>query len=162
LNDSPCPIDLRVLAAEHGYRHGWDPSYDPFNVPQDKRDLWYVRVPGRYGFLWPAHPSEGLLGVFCSARKNVPGRLAALPGVRLDTDGDDGTSWTFPVALFPQVAELIQCHKQRRCPLSAEQLAKLGQQGRENLARLRERSTTQSTSEVAPAGQQDTDGPGPA
>jgi hypothetical protein len=104
-----CPGDLRPLAAEHGYRHGWDESYGPEHVPHDKRDLWYVRVIGRHGDIWPHSPSKGLLGVFLNGRRKA-GQLSrpllARPGASVDTDGDDGMMLTVPAEHFAKVAEV--------------------------------------------------------
>jgi hypothetical protein len=120
-----CPVELRELAAEHGYRHAWDESYDPRNVPHDKRDSWYVQVRGRYGDIWPHSPSQGLLAVF--ATRKVGARiLDAVDGADLYADGDDGRTITFPVRQFAGVAALIRCHKKRGCHLSPEQLAEGG------------------------------------
>jgi hypothetical protein len=134
MTDSPCPVDLRVLAAEHGYRHAWDESYDPEHVPHDKRDTWYVRVVGKYGDIWPHSPSAGLLGVFTTQRV---GRrvLAEVPGSAVWTDGDDGLMITFPVAAFATVAGIIQCYRKR--VLTDEQKAALAERGREALAEYR-------------------------
>jgi hypothetical protein len=120
-----CPVDLRELAAERGYRYGWDESYDPAHVPHDKRDLWSVRVRGRYGDIWPHSPSEGLLAVFTTPKVGTR-ILAEINGARLSTHGDDGKTITFPVCRFAQVAALIRCYRRRRCHLTPEQLAEGG------------------------------------
>jgi hypothetical protein len=140
MSDSPCPIDLRQLAAEHGYRHGWDPSYDTFNVPYDKQDTWYVRVIGRHGDIWPHSPSSGLLGVFLSGRRKA-GQLArvilALPGAAVYTDGDDGMMLTFPVEHFARVAEVI--HAYRKPQYTPEQREAMVERGRELARRVHDK-----------------------
>jgi hypothetical protein len=122
-----CPIDLRAVAAEHGYRSTFDESYDPFNVPYDKQDTWSVRVIGRYGDIWPHSPSKGLLGVFTTQRigRRV---LAEAEGSAADTDGDDGLLITFPIPAFARVAEIIQCYRKR--VLTDEQKAVLVERGK--------------------------------
>jgi hypothetical protein len=40
-----CPIDLRALAAGHGYRHGWDGSRATAVVPAAKAGLEGVILP---------------------------------------------------------------------------------------------------------------------
>jgi hypothetical protein len=127
LSESVCPIDLRELAAEHGYRYAWDESYDPANVPHDTRDTWYVRVVGKYGDIWPHSPSSGLLGVFTTQRigRRV---LAEVPGSAIYTDGDDGLMITFPIPAFATVAGIIQCYRKR--VLTDEQKAALAERGK--------------------------------
>jgi hypothetical protein len=127
VSEPPCPIDLRTLAAEHGYRYGWDPSYDPDHVPHDKRDTWYVRVIGRHGDIWPHSPSAGLLGVFTTQRV---GRrvLDEVEGSAVWTDGDDGLMITFPISAFARVAEIIQGYRKR--VLTDEQKATLVERGK--------------------------------
>jgi hypothetical protein len=110
------------LATENGYRHAWDPSYDPFNVPHDKCDTWYVQVRGRHGDIWPHSASQGLLGVFAT-RKIGTRILDEVEGTELYTDGDDGKMITFPDAEFARVAEIIRCYRKR--VLSEEQKAAL-------------------------------------
>jgi hypothetical protein len=142
VSDSPCTLDLRVLAAEHGYRYAWDESFDPEHVPHDKRDTWYVRVVGTHGDIFPRSPSAGLLGVFLKGRRKagqVAPAVLALPGASLYTDGDDGMTLTFPVAHFARVAELIRCYRRRQ--YTPEQREAMAARARAMTARRRHDKT---------------------
>jgi hypothetical protein len=159
VSELPCPIDLRALAAEHGYRYGWDPSYDPFNVPYDKQDTWYVRVIGTHGDIWPHSLSQGLLGVFLNGRRKA-GQLSriilVLPGASVYTDGDDGMMLTFPAEHFAQVAEVIRAY--RKPQYTPEQREAMAERGRELARRVHDK--TGGIGRVG-QGEQKTGGPTP-
>jgi hypothetical protein len=144
MSHAPCP-DLLELAGDR-YKITYDPAYDPFNVPRDKLDRWAMIVPCLYGEIFPW--GAGKLAVF--TRGKLAPRLLAVPGLTLWTDGDDGRTFTFPVAAFDEVAAIVQPRKRRRGNKTPEQMAEITRRGLEALARKR-RDLAQSD-KTAPGG----------
>jgi len=107
-----CPVDLRELAAERGYRYGWDASYDAKGKHHDNRDPWYVVLPCRFGVVYPV--GGDTLAAEVLHHPGAAKKLRALPGVRVFTEGDDGVTFRFPAALFDQVAGVLRPRKRRR------------------------------------------------
>lgn len=86
----------------------------------EPRDPAGFIMPCRRGHIY-VHGRE-LLGAFIG-RGPTARKLAALPGVKLHTDGDDGITITFAPERFAAVATLIRPKRKRQ--LSAEQKAAL-------------------------------------
>jgi hypothetical protein len=70
--------------------------------------------------------------------------LAAIPGVTLWQDGDREKCFLFPADLFPAVAAVVEPRRRRKCHLTPEQMARLTELGRANLALLHGKATTQT------------------
>src|SRR5438067_1055735 len=77
---------------------------------------WLQQIPCKYGHIF-INGTE-TLGAYAAGRL-IPGRLAALPGVRVHQRGDTEVSVVFPPEAFPAVAELLQARKRRK--VSVEQ-----------------------------------------
>ena len=102
-------------------------------------------IPGFRGHVYPAGPDR--LAAFC--RPGTKAReLRALPGVEVWTDGDDGVTVFFQIALLDHVAELLQLRRRRK-PLTEEQRQRLVAIGTANLTRINN-ATQKSGSEMRP------------
>jgi hypothetical protein len=108
-----CP-NLRDLYGDR-YRIGHDPAA---TTPSERKDPWMLTIPCRGGVVIYPH-GAGALAVEVDGRPILAKRLAGIPGVVLHQDGDQEKTFLFPVALFDQVAELVQPRRRRR--LSPEQ-----------------------------------------
>jgi hypothetical protein len=128
----PACVNLAQLFGDR-YKVAYDPAYDPFNVPHDKRDPWMMQLPCERGTIYP-HGGD-LLAVEVDNRTPTARKVAALPGVCV-SQGDDGKpaddpykdwggdmTFLFPLALFDRVAALVKPRKRRR--LSEEDKARL-------------------------------------
>jgi hypothetical protein len=157
VSDPTCPNLLELAGGR--YKVTFDPAYDPYHVPRDKLDRWMMRWPCAHGEIYPW--GDGVLAAFVHAKHQAAGRLLAIPGVVLWTDGDDGKTVTFPVAVLDQVAEVMKPRKRHRCNRTPEQLAELSRRGLEALARKREGLPQgQQNAPVAPPGARSDPEPG--
>ncbi len=82
-------------------------------------------IPGRRGHVFPWGPNR--LAGSTDTRGPTARRLAALPNVRIEQDGSDGVTVSFPPELLPQVADLL--HLKRRRRLSPEARLRLAEAG---------------------------------
>jgi len=90
-------------------------------------DPWLLKIPCTNGHIYP-HGSD-FLAASTNHRRRVAKRLAALPGVEVRQDGDDGINVVFHVDDFEEVAAIMHPRRKRR--LTTDQRT-------ENLKRLRE------------------------
>jgi hypothetical protein len=107
-----CPVDLRELAAQNGYRSGWDESYDAKAKHRENLDPAYVVIPCRFGVVYPV--GGDVLAAEVLYHPGAAKKLRAVPGVTPFTDGDDGVTFRFPAELFGQVAGVLRPRKRRR------------------------------------------------
>jgi hypothetical protein len=112
----------------HTYRITLDESAA---IPGQSREdrLWLYQIPGKFGHVY-VHGAEGL-GAYASRAGRLH-RLLAIPGVQLHQRGDGEGSVIFPVALLPQIAEILQLR--RRPVISDERRQEL----RSRMASVRE------------------------
>jgi hypothetical protein len=123
-------LNLRERFGRH-YRIAFDPCYDPKGVPRAKLDPWYMTIPCRLGTIYPVGGDR--LAVEVDYHPHVARKLAALPGAALTQNGDREKTFTFPAALFDQVAAVVRPYRRRRVSEAQRQAA------REALARYRAR-----------------------
>lgn len=106
MNATTCP-DLRALAGTKfrlGHDHG-----RPARLIDDP---WLLTIRCRTGHVYP-HSADRL--AFASdSRGGVARAVAALPGAVVEQDASDGFNVSFPVALWPQVAELVKPRRRRQ------------------------------------------------
>jgi hypothetical protein len=98
-----------------------------------KCDPWNAQILCQSGHIYP-HSSE-LLGVSTNSRGPIAKRLAALTGIRVLQDGDDGINAVFSMSEFDQIAEIVKPRRKRQ--LSPEHRAKLSGIGTANLKKLK-------------------------
>jgi hypothetical protein len=139
----PDCVNLRALFGTD-YRITFDPCYDPFNVPRDKLDPSMMQLPCKGGITIYLHGGD-LLAVEVDYHGTLAKRLAALAGVRVHQDGGWGGEMTllFAIALFDQVAAIVQPRRKRKLNLSPEQR----QAAATRLALVNQRRRTRTQSE---------------
>ena len=99
------------------YKIGFDPCYDPKHRPREKYDSWMMVVLCERGAI---HPYGGnLLAVEVENRPVTANRLRELDCTTLAQEGDYFAAFTFNVADFIQIAEIVKPRRRRR--LSAAQ-----------------------------------------
>jgi hypothetical protein len=76
-------------------------------------DPWLQLIPCRNGHIYP---HGALLGASTNNRGPTARALAALPGVRVVQDGDDGINAVFPIAEFEAVAAILKPRRRRMLP----------------------------------------------
>ncbi len=105
-----CP-DLRQLFADR-YRIQHEESYyaEESRCRGDE-DAWLQVIPCRHGHIFPW--GCGLLAASTSRRGPIAARLRSLPFVEVVQDGDDGSTVTFPVESFDQVAGILAPKRKR-------------------------------------------------
>jgi hypothetical protein len=90
-----------------------DPAYDPDHVPHEMLDPWMAQIPcERQGLVIYPYGGE-TLALQCDRRNQIANRVAAIPGVKLDQDGDleHEKTFIFDVALFDQIAAIVKPRK---------------------------------------------------
>lgn len=109
-------------------------SYDEAagSEPGGRSDPWLMLIPCQRGHIYPHGGS--LLAVATSVRGGTARAIRSLPGVEVIQDGEDGINASFPVELFPQVAELMLPRRKRQ--VSEQERIRLSTMGRANLAKL--------------------------
>jgi hypothetical protein len=75
-------------------------------------DPWLLTIACRHGHIYP-HGAD-YLAVSTNHRARIANRLAALPGVRIVQDGDDGINAIFHVDDFDEVAAIMKPRRRRR------------------------------------------------
>lgn len=102
------PIDLKAIA-DRRYRI----TYDPSRAIDGSREsqLWYARIPCRYGFIGVRGASKLL--AYCKATRVIP-RLLAIPGVEPLQVGDREINVSFPPECLESVAKLLQARHRRQ------------------------------------------------
>lgn len=73
-------------------------------------DPWYLRLEGRSGHIYPVGPHE--LGAATNGPR-VVAKLAAIPGVEISQDGDDGANALFAEELLSKVARVLRLRSAR-------------------------------------------------
>jgi hypothetical protein len=107
---STCPNLLALYGKK--YRITFDPCYDRRKVPRKWLDPWMMQVPCRGDVtIYPV--GEDRVAVELDYHPGLPRKVAALPGVVCTQDGDQEKTFTFPLALFDRVAEIVKPHKRR-------------------------------------------------
>ncbi len=116
---SPTCINLRERYGR-SYKVGYEESYYAQYGPRARvEDPWLQIIPCRAGHIFP-HGGTKLAAVTNKLGPTAR-KLAAIPGVTLWQDGDDGVTVLFDVADFDRVAAIIG-PKRRRKPLTEKQL----------------------------------------
>lgn len=105
-------IDLQKVFGDK-YRIDRDPAYfaeygENARIP----DPWYWRIGCTHGYIYPQ--GGELLGASTIRRGAIANRLAAVPGVSIAQDGDDGINVIFPIEIFDAVAKIMKPRKRRR------------------------------------------------
>ena len=102
------------------YRVVYEESYQAERGHNGRaHDPWLLTIPCRHGHIYPHGGTQ--LGASTNTLGPIANRLAALPGVRVVQDGDDGVNIVFDVGDFDQVAAVMQPKRRRR--LTPEQRA---------------------------------------
>src|SRR5262249_19799844 len=96
---TPTCINLRERFGSI-YRIGRDES------AEQRKDPWTLRLLCRRGVIYPWGGDR--LGVMIDHRPGVARRVGALPGVVMEQGGDREFTFSFDVALFEQVAAIVQ------------------------------------------------------
>ena len=109
-------IDLRELAGTR-YRLAHDHKPDVRSTD----DAWLIQIPATFGHFYPH--GGNLIGFATSNRGPTARKLAALEGVTVEQDADDGLNLVFPVERFAAVAKIAR--PKRRRQLSPEHLHKM-------------------------------------
>ncbi len=73
---------------------------------------WLMQIPCALGTIYP-HGADRL-AVEIDYHPKAARAIAALPGVKLHQDGDQEKTFLFPVAMFDQVAAVVQPRRRRR------------------------------------------------
>ncbi len=116
----PKCLNLREIAGRT-YRVAKEESYYAQYGPRAiVEDPWLLILPGTNGHVYPWNASK--LAATTNKRGRVSAALAALPGVEVWQDGDDGITILFSPDLLPQVAALLRLRR-RRPPMTPEQIA---------------------------------------
>jgi hypothetical protein len=97
---TPCP-NLRDLFGDR-FKIGHDPTVA---TRSEKRDPWMQTIPCRFGVIYPHGP--GRLALEMDHHPSKARRVAAILDVRLHQDGEHEKTFTFPVELFEQVAQVV-------------------------------------------------------
>jgi hypothetical protein len=113
----PDCVNLRALFGAD-YRITFDDCYDSYHVPKASLDPWLMQIACKGGITIYPHGGD-LLAVEVDYHSTLAKRLAALPGVTLHQDGNREKTFLFPLALFDQVAAIVQPRRKRK--LSPEQ-----------------------------------------
>ena len=144
----PICVNLQEVFGDE-YRIGWDPAYNPSNVPRDCLDLWYARLRGKYGEVYP-HSAE-LLAVETENHPDIKKRLENFDCTSTYLDGDFG----FGVFLFKpehlsEIAEIVQLyHKPRISEARREELRRNMKSVRSHIQEKRETLDPQTHSEAS-------------
>lgn len=119
-------IDLKETFGQK-YRIAYDESAG--HEAGGRNDPWLMLIPCHRGHIYPH--GGNLLAVATATRGGTAKAIRALPGVEVVQDGEDGINATFPVELFPQVAELMKPHRRRQfSDQERERIAALGREHR--------------------------------
>lgn len=104
-------------------------------------DPWLQIIPCQRGHIYPH--GGNLLAVATATRGGTAKAIRAIPGVDVLQDGDDGINASFPVELFPQVAELMKPHRRRQ--FTQEERDRLAELGRAHHFKPRHGAKTSET-----------------
>jgi hypothetical protein len=101
-------IDLKALA-EGKFRITLDESAEV--DPSREERPWYYRIPCKFGHigLWTKTELSA-----CAVGRVMPGKLMAIPGVRVVQRGDHEVQVAFPPDLLDEVATLLHARRKRR------------------------------------------------
>jgi hypothetical protein len=122
-------LDLDALFGDD-YRLAYDSAYSAERGDRGRAPDPLLRIVlCRHGQIYIHGP--GRLGVSTTRRGSAAAALAAVPGVEVLQEGDDGINVAFPPELFSQVAAIVKPRKRRR--LSPEHRKRLVEMGTANL-----------------------------
>jgi hypothetical protein len=125
----PVCIDLRALFGDRFKVVRGELHDSPRGSAPDRDDLWLLIILCRRGHIY-VH-SSSRLGVATGYRGPSAAALAAIPGVEVLQDGDDGINAAFRIELFDQVAAIVRPRRRRR--LAPEHRQRLIEMGKANL-----------------------------
>jgi hypothetical protein len=115
---SPTCIDLAQRFGRR-YRVEYGPAYSAqYGRRARVNDPWLKIIPCRAGHLCPWGGSK--LAAVTDRAGPLARKLAALPGVKLWQDGNDGATVLFDVADFGRVAKVMRPKRRRKPPTQAQ------------------------------------------
>jgi hypothetical protein len=108
---STCPNLYQLLGDRYWMTH--DSAYDPKPVPPARRDPWMMQIPTEHDGVVIYPHGEGTLAVELNGHPRLAKKVACLPGVHVWQDGQGEKTFTFPVAMFEPVANVVEARRRR-------------------------------------------------
>lgn len=144
------------LKADYGhiYRVRFEESYYAERSEFRSEDVpWLMIIPCHKGWGHICVRAEDRIA-WCSDRRVSKSasyfrELMAIPGAKIEQDGEDGINISFPVEHLDRIAEIVKA--KRRKKFSEEHKAKLAERGRAALAKVHNKPSRKNDLEIAPS-----------